>query len=107
MMNCARISLVELGQRATVSQPRLARSSAWSSGSTRRWLSGTCVRGSKVPKGAGQPFDAPFLSASHSGLTESQMDVREAIRAVTSQFANEYWRLCDKEYRCEFWVDEG
>lgn len=49
--------------------------------------------------GAGVPFDAPFLAASHSGLSESQMDVREAIRAISSQFPNEYWRDCDKHGR--------
>ncbi|PWN33427.1 acyl-CoA dehydrogenase NM domain-like protein [Meira miltonrushii] len=37
--------------------------------------------------------------ASQSGLSESQLDVREAIRQLTSQFSNDYWRDCDKESR--------
>lgn len=66
----------------------------------RRWISST-PSNRLASKGAGTPFDAPFLMASQSGLSESQLDVREAIRQLTSQFSNDYWRDCDKESRCE------
>lgn len=46
-------------------------------------------------------FDAPFLMASQSGLSDSQLDIREAIRSLTSQFSNDYWLQCDREGRCE------
>lgn len=82
--------------RNTVKQSKLAFPNT-------RWLSST-PSNRFVSKGAGMPFDAPFLSASQSGLSESQLDVREAIRQITSQFPNDYWRDCDKESRCKFCI---
>lgn len=71
----------------------------------RRCISSTSSNRLASKGGAGVPFDAPFLMASQSGLSESQLDVREAIRQLTSQFPNEYWRDCDKESRCEYTIN--
>lgn len=42
-------------------------------------------------------FDAPFTSISESGFSESQMDVRQAIQAITEQFDNSYWLARDQK----------
>lgn len=46
-------------------------------------------------------FDAPFTTISQSGLSESQMDVREAIQAITDRFDDAYWLERDRTQTCE------
>lgn len=47
-------------------------------------------------------FDAPFTTISQSGLSESQMDVRTAIQAITDRFDDAYWLEKDRTQTCEF-----
>lgn len=46
-------------------------------------------------------FDAPFTTISQSGLSESQMDVRTAIQAITDRFDDAYWLEKDRAQSCE------
>lgn len=45
-------------------------------------------------------FDAPFTTISESGFTSSQLQVREAIQAITNNFDLQYWY--DKDKREEY-----